>query len=82
MNLQEYINQTEPKQMPIVGLKRNEVVIYNVNKKYLVQVPELNKKYGIDAVYIVKENNLSLWTINEHGTKKDRSCFYLNFKLI
>ena len=83
MNLTEYLNQgSDPKKMPSVGLNLDEVTIYRVGMGYGVQVPKLDERFmeiGFSATYYVESNGRTLWTIDEKGQKKSRSCFYLNF---
>jgi hypothetical protein len=78
MTLQEYINQTKPSRFPKVLLQREEVEIYGGKQKF-AQIPQISVKYGIDAVYMIEDSTLALWTIDEQGNKRVCSCFSLDF---
>lgn len=85
MTLTEYINQADPKRNPVVFLEESEYEIHGsinvgVNVLTSIEIPVIRKKYGINSCYIQRNGDSNLWTQDEHGNPKSRSCFYIKSK--
>jgi len=84
MTLQEYIDQTEPQKMPNVLLERSEIqigkTINNVIKERsltLVWIVDGCAELLWGIAYVLVGDDKTLWTTDEDGNPKKRSCFSL-----
>jgi hypothetical protein len=76
MTLTEYLAQTDPVRMPEVVLQTGEYEVFSSagiapNRFTHVYVP------AVQGSYTVKEGETNLYTQNEFGYPKNRSCFHL-----
>lgn len=76
MTLQEYLSQTDPVKMPHVVLAEGEYEVWNTagvapRRFTHISVPAVN------ASYSVNEGDTQLYTQDQFGYPKSRSCFHL-----
>lgn len=74
MNLQEYLNQENPKALPsgYVGLSQDEIKVHGtIGRITSVTIKALKLTY-----YVINSQGV-LWTQNENGTPKSVSVFSL-----
>jgi hypothetical protein len=85
MILVDYLTQDNPIRMPKVYLEKEEYKVHlsiKVGQDILtaIEIPVLWKKYGINPCYVKKNNEENLYTQDEDGNPKNRSCFYIKQK--
>jgi len=83
MTLQEYVNQTDPKFMPNVGLDKTEYTIASstniLGKGHLsvVYITDGGAELLWGIEYTKWEGNPRLYTTDADGNPKKRSCFFI-----
>ncbi len=76
MTLAEYLNQETPKRLPVVYLEKTDFrIVHEASQFVVVEIPILYKLFNTNAVYIKQKDGTFLWTMDEDGNKKHRSCF-------
>ena len=76
MTLTEYLAQPDPVRMPTVILQEGEYEIWNTagvkpNRFTHISVP------AVGGGYVVREGETNLFTQDQFGYPKSRSCFHL-----
>lgn len=84
MTLAEYINQTDPVRMPEVILERSEITVGTTisiaggTTLTSVWITDGVAKICWGKMYVVKNDDRTLYTTDSDGNPKSRSCFQLN----
>jgi hypothetical protein len=83
MTLQEYLNQKNPIKFPNVILDKTEIHkghTMNVGNRKLTQIWIIDGNAQIlwGIMYLLIDNDPTLWTSDNDGNPKNRSCFSLN----
>lgn len=83
MTLEEYINQPNPKFGVRVWLDKSEVELFHLYtdvlgvKYYHISIPKIDQEYNIQTAYILKSNDVRLYTCDNEGNMRKASVFNL-----
>ena len=85
MNLQEYLNQSNPTKGNRVYLEPGEYIKHNITHsgnetRNIVEIPILHEKFGINGTYVQKNGQPDLYTHDQDGNALKLSCFSLSCK--
>ena len=76
MTFQEYLKQQDPKRHPRVFIKRSDCYGFHEGSlPYGRAIVDL-EIHGEHYLYLLSDNSENLWTMDEDGNPKARSCFY------
>jgi hypothetical protein len=80
MNLTEYLNQTNPRRMPVVILNENDYqVISETLTVKIILIPELETHFpGMTCEYYIRANETVCRVIKDGVLTDKKSCFYIN----
>jgi len=82
MTLTEYMTQEHPVKMPRVDLSELDYEVHlsiKVGQDILtaIEIPALWKRFKTSPYYVQKNDEENLYTQDENGNPKSRSCFYI-----
>ena len=77
MTLTEYLNQEDPARMPNVILSEGEYEVWNTAGVKPYRFTHINIPV-FRGSYVVKEGETNLYTQDQFGYPKSRSCFHLD----
>jgi len=77
MTLTEYLNQEDPARMPNVILAEGEYEVWNTAGIKPYRFTHINIPV-FRGSYVVKEGETNLYTQDQFGYPKSRSCFHLD----
>lgn len=80
MTLSEYLNQACAVWHPIVILTEDEYVVHQTVKTVTdtlrcIEIPALHERFGVNGIYIQKNNEIRLYCQDEHGNPRSLSVF-------
>ena len=78
MNLTEYLEQTDPQRQQKVVLNNLEFDVYGAIKCGQDYYNSIRIKEYPNYIYVLKNGSGYLYTTDEHGNQKSKSCFFID----